>query len=90
MSLHIYGEITSEKFENNLTKVRIWLQYLVLVRNPKINEVLWLVKFLDNDDEYFKSKFNNFLIMESVPSKDAYHKIVHIVRNLYLDEVDIK
>ena len=90
MYLHTYGKTTSEKFANIHIRVRRFILFLVFIRKEKSNEVLWLVTFLDNDEEYFKSRFKHFMIMESVPCKDAIHKIVHIVRNIYFEEVENK
>ena len=52
----------------------------------KTGEVIWLVKCMENDDLHFKNRFEKFLILESVPSRDAHHKIIHLVRNKFLEK----
>lgn len=53
---------------------------LVVVRDDKTDQVYWLAPSMEEDMQYFNHRFHNYIIFESIPSKDAMHKIMHLVK----------
>ena len=51
-----------------------------MVRNEETNENYWLFDLKDNRDEV-KEHFYNALILESIPSYDLSHKVMHFIEN---------